>query len=75
MAVKACAKGGQWERALSLMVERRVLDAREAKEAAETSGTLTAVGCRVARASFRRLSLPGNFRDFFRRKTASKKKR
>lgn len=31
-------KGGQWERALSLMVERRALDVREEKEAREKSG-------------------------------------
>lgn len=38
LAVQACAKGGQWERALSLMVERRALDVREAKEAYEKNG-------------------------------------
>ncbi|CBJ29786.1 conserved unknown protein [Ectocarpus siliculosus] len=38
LAVKACAKGAQWERALSLMVERRALDVREEKEANEKNG-------------------------------------
>lgn len=35
MAVQACAEGGQWERALSLMVERRTMVARESREAKE----------------------------------------
>lgn len=39
LAVQACAAGGQWERALSLVVERRRSNLRQAIEAREAQAT------------------------------------